>query len=77
MHDKTDHISFKCAQCGSSDFILPNQPPKDDDIIICNGCKREIGRFDDIRDAMTTAAKAEVDKIVGKAFGKGVKPKWT
>jgi hypothetical protein len=70
MSDETDRILFACTQCGSKNFIFPNQPPKDDDIISCSGCKRDIGRYDVIRDATTTAAKAEVDKIVANVFGK-------
>jgi hypothetical protein len=75
MSDETDRISFACTQCGSNDFIWPNQPPKDDDIIVCNGCKREIGRFDAIKAATMEAAKAEVDKITANIFGK--KPTWS
>lgn len=77
MTTESDRIGFACAECGSKEFAFPNQPPKDDDIITCNGCKREIGRYDAIRAATTSAAKSEIDKIVSKAFGKGVKPKWT
>lgn len=69
-----DRITFSCAECGSADFIFPNQPPKDDDIISCNGCKREVGRYDVIREATIKAGKAEIDKIVMKTFGK--KPDW-
>ena len=69
-----DRILFSCAKCGSKEFIYPNQPPKDDDIIRCAGCKHEIGRYDVIREATIKAAKAEVDKITLKTFGK--KPKW-
>ena len=69
--DETDRISFACAECGSNEFIYPNQPPKDDDIISCNGCKREIGRYDAIQETNTTAARAKVDKIVANVFGKG------
>jgi hypothetical protein len=59
----------------SADFIFPNQPPNDEDIINCNGCKREIGRYDMIRTASIAAAKAEVDKMTTKVFGK--KPIWS
>ena len=68
-----DQITFKC-ECGSTEFIYPNNPPKDDDIISCNGCKREVGRFDVIRAACIKAAKDEVDKMSIKALGK--KPDW-
>jgi DNA-directed RNA polymerase subunit RPC12/RpoP len=70
-------LSFKCAACGSKQFEFPNDPPKNDDIIKCAVCKREIGRFDEIRVAAVKAGKAEIEKLVEKAFGKGVKPKWT
>jgi hypothetical protein len=59
-----ERITFKCTQCGSTKFVFPNQPPRDDDIIKCGGCKREIGRYDDIRAATIKAGKAEVDKLV-------------
>lgn len=70
MSEAMDQIQFACAKCGSTDFIFPNQPPNDDDIISCNGCKREIGRYDDIRAATVKAAKAEMDKITTEIFGK-------
>lgn len=70
----TDQITFKCVECGSKDFVFPNQPPKDDDIIKCAGCDRTIGRYDEIREAAITAGKDEMDKIIKGAFGK--KPKW-
>jgi hypothetical protein len=71
----TDQIKFARSKCGSKDFIFPNQPPKDDDIISCNGCKREIGTYAAVREATTNAAKAEVDKIIAKTLG--IKAKWT
>lgn len=70
-----DTISFKCNSCDSTEFVFPNQPPKDDDIISCAGCQKEIGRYDAIVAATTKAAKAEVDKIVSKTFGR--KPDWS
>lgn len=76
MPNGNDQISFSCVQCGSKDFIFPNQPPNDDDIISCNGCKREIGSYADIREATTKAAKAEMDKMVSNAFGKPIKLDW-
>lgn len=69
-----DRFTFSCTECGSGDFIYPNQPPHDDDIIVCAGCKREVGRFDVIRAATMKASKAEVDKLAMKILGK--KPKW-
>ena len=71
VSNNTDQIRFACATCGSTGFIFPKQPPDDDDIISCNGCKREIGTYAVVREATTKAAKAEVDKIVAKTFGKG------
>lgn len=72
--DNKSHISFKCAECGSNDFIFPNKPPKDDDIIKCAGCQRDIGRYDVIQKALTDAAKAEIEKITTKTLG--IKPTW-
>jgi DNA-directed RNA polymerase subunit RPC12/RpoP len=69
-----DSISFSCTECGSDVFVYPNKPPKDDDIIKCAGCAREIGRYDVIRAAAIKAGKAEVDKITMNIFGK--KPTW-
>lgn len=71
-----DQILFSCSGCGSKDFVFPNQPPKGDDIISCAGCKREIGRYEVVKKAIVDAGKAEIDKMVEGAFGKGVKPKW-
>lgn len=70
-------ITFACLDCGSTEFVFPNDPPQDDDIISCNGCGKEIGRYADIQEATIEAGKAEVDKWVEDAFGKGVKPTWT
>ena len=64
-----DSISFSCDECGSSTFVFPNNPPKDDDIITCAGCSREIGRYDDVRTAAIAAGKTEIDKIVRNIFG--------
>jgi hypothetical protein len=75
MSEAVDQIRFACAQCGSTDFIFPNQPPNDEDIISCNGCKREIDRYDVIKAATVTAAKEEVEKITTEIFGK--KPSWS
>jgi hypothetical protein len=71
---ENDQILFKCAECGSKDFVLPNQPPNDDDIIKCSGCDKIIGRYAVIKEAATEAAKAEVDKMLVERFGK--KPTW-
>jgi hypothetical protein len=30
-------LSVQCT-CGSTDFSFPNDPPRDDDVVICNGC---------------------------------------
>jgi len=70
-----DKISFKCSACGSTEFVFPNQPPKDDDIIRCAGCQKAIGRYDEIVAATTKAAKDKVDEIVKNTFGK--KPDWS
>lgn len=69
-----DSISFACAECGSDKFVLPNNPPKDDDVIACAGCGRELGRYADVRTAAISAGKTEVDKIVMNIFGKT--PTW-
>jgi len=74
MSDGIDQVSFSCVECGSVEFVFPNQPPNDDDIISCAGCKREIGRYDVIRLALINAGKAEIDEIATKIFGK--KPDW-
>jgi hypothetical protein len=74
MAENEDQMLFSCVECGSKDFIYPNQPPKDDDIIKCAGCQREIGRFDVIREAIISAGKAEIDKMTVKTLGK--KPTW-
>jgi DNA-directed RNA polymerase subunit RPC12/RpoP len=73
-NDQTGRISFSCTECGSDMFVLPHNPPKDDDIIRCAGCNREIGRYDDIQRAAIDAGKAEIDKITMNIFGK--KPTW-
>lgn len=72
----TSSISFSCAECGSADFIFPNDPPKDDDIVQCAGCKREIGRYDVVSKALMDAGKAEVGKMIPNIFGKPVKLDW-
>lgn len=74
MTDQTDHISFSCVECGSNLFSFPNNPAKDDDIVSCGGCGREIGRYDVIREAAIKAGKTEIDQMVLNAFGK--KPTW-
>jgi hypothetical protein len=73
-NSSTDTINFACAECGSTEFSYPNDPPKDDDVIKCAGCQRDIGRYDAVRDACVAAAKTEADKLMLKAFGK--KPHW-
>lgn len=64
----SDSISLICKQCGSRIFIYPNNPPKDDDIIVCAGCQREIGRFDAVRAAAVKAAKVEGERIIMKTL---------
>lgn len=73
----SDFIGFTCTTCGSEKFVLPNQPPKDDDVISCAGCKREIGIYAVIRDALVARGKAEIDQALSKAFGKDIKLEWT
>lgn len=64
----SDSISSGCSKCGSSNFIYPNNPPKDDDIIVCAGCKREVGRFNAVRAAAVKAAKVKGEKIIMKTL---------
>lgn len=67
-------VEFRCSDCGSEMFVLPNDPPKDDDIISCAGCGKVIGRYDVVRAAAIKAGKTEFDKIIKNVFGK--KPDW-
>lgn len=66
----TDGFTFKC-ECGSADFVIPDN---DDGMVICNGCKREIGTLKVVREAMIEAGKKEIDQMSEKRFG--VKPEW-
>lgn len=68
-----DRVSATCAECGSDTFSLPNNPPKDDDIVTCAKCGAVAGKYGDIQAALVDAAEAEVSKIVSNVFGKGFK----
>lgn len=72
-----DSIPFRCSKCGGSRMVFPNDSPKDDDIISCAGCGVEIGRYADVRTAAIEAGKAEINKLLERTFGTGVKTKWT
>lgn len=68
MMPKSDKISFKCHVCGNTEFIFPHQPPRDDDIIRCAGCKKALGRYFEI--VAATKRPDKVDEIVKNTFGK-------
>lgn len=75
LSDKTsDRFTFACTACGATIAIDENKPLNDEDILHCPDCKRAIGPFGTVRDALVNAAKAEIDKLVGQRFGKP--PTW-
>ena len=67
-------LPLSCEDCGSGIFVTQNNPAKDDDVVTCAGCKREIGRFADLRDGALSAGKAVAAQITTNIFGKP--PKW-
>lgn len=40
-----DQTSLKCTDCGSETFVLPNNPPHDDDDVTCAGCGKKLGTY--------------------------------
>lgn len=72
----TDRITFNCADCGHIVSIEKGNPPNDDNILSCFGCGREFGPYRTVKAAMIESAKAEIDKLTERTFGKGIKPKW-
>lgn len=63
----TDQILFSCTTCGSKEFAGQSDPPKDDDVISCAGCGREIGTYAVIREAMIEEGKKVLNKMIDDA----------
>ena len=59
-------IAFCCTECGSEVFTLPNNPPKDDDLVKCAGCARIIGTYRDVR---RLAGQTELANVTLNMFG--------
>ena len=38
----SDAIYFRCLQCRSERVNIPNQPPKDSDIVTCSNCNASV-----------------------------------
>jgi hypothetical protein len=70
----TDQITFKCKKCAAPRAIDKNNPPGDDDDLLCRGCGTSFGRFGDVKAQMMEIAKHEVEAMTKQALG--LKPKW-
>ena len=73
---EVERVTFSCTACGGSLFSGVGEGAKPDDQVACAGCGRVIGTFAEVQQAVTEAAKAEMEKALSKAFGKPIKPDW-
>lgn len=62
-------INFRCAACGSDQFIQPDGDPKPDDAITCAGCGA-VGKYGDIQSAAVEQAKNLLADTFRGIFGK-------
>lgn len=66
-------ISFKCSECQSSEFQIPDDNEADQ-TIYCNQCKRAVGQKSEVIEALRKegekVAKSQMDDLV-KGLGKG------
>ncbi len=63
------HLRFKCGNCGSFAFTIPDDP-QPDDLITCKECGGQ-ARYGDLRDDMTDLAAGHVREVLDNARGKG------
>lgn len=70
-------ISFKCSECQSSEFQIPDDNDADQ-TIYCNQCKRAAGQksevFEALREEGNKVVNSQIDDMV-KGLGKGWKIK--
>ncbi|MCY1298981.1 hypothetical protein D9M70_484950 [compost metagenome] len=59
-------ISLQCANCGSKQFQVPDDP-KDDSLVTCSGCGAK-GLYGKIMGEGVAQAKKALERELGKLF---------
>ena len=69
----SDFANATCIKCGHVNQIDFSNPPADNHELICEGCDKSLGSFGELKVGVMKAAKAQVDNLAKKAFGKNIK----
>jgi ribosomal protein S27E len=60
-------VKARCAKCGSDQFVIPDNP-KDSSVVTCHSCGTQIGKWGDLKAALTKKAEKEAQTAIRKAF---------
>ncbi|CAL8972750.1 hypothetical protein RHODGE_RHODGE_00996 [Rhodoplanes serenus] len=61
-----DRLTFHCVDCKHPVVVDGDNPPNDDDILVCQGCGRAFGTYAGVKQAMIEAGKREINEMVDK-----------
>ncbi|MFL6427700.1 MAG: hypothetical protein ACJ71S_05610 [Acidobacteriaceae bacterium] len=60
-------VKARCAKCRSDQFVIPDNP-KASSIVTCHSCGTQIGKWGDLKAALTNKAEEEAEAAIRKAF---------